>query len=41
MANTDVIMQRTFFIGVYPGLDDAGGLRRIGLRPFMRGERAG
>jgi CDP-6-deoxy-D-xylo-4-hexulose-3-dehydrase len=42
LANTDVIMQRTFFIGVYPGLDDAR-LDYVGsvFERFMRGERAG
>lgn len=42
LANTDVIMQRTFFIGVYPGLDDAR-LEHIGsiFDRFMRGERLG
>ena len=42
LANTDVIMQRTFFIGVYPGLDDAR-LDYVGsvFDRFMRGERAG
>jgi CDP-6-deoxy-D-xylo-4-hexulose-3-dehydrase len=23
LANTDVVMNRTFFVGVYPGIDDA------------------
>jgi CDP-6-deoxy-D-xylo-4-hexulose-3-dehydrase len=42
LANTDVITQRTFFIGVYPGLDDAR-LDYIGsvFVRFMRGERVG
>jgi CDP-6-deoxy-D-xylo-4-hexulose-3-dehydrase len=42
LANTDVIMQRTFFIGVYPGLDDAR-LDYVGsvFDRFMRGERVG
>ena len=42
LANTDVIMQRTFFIGVYPGLDDAR-LGYVGsvFDRFMRGERVG
>ncbi len=42
LANTDVIMQRTFFIGVYPGLDDSR-LDYVGsvFDRFMRGERAG
>ena len=40
LANTDVIMQRTFFIGVYPGLDDRR-LDYVGsaFERFMRGER--
>ncbi len=42
LPNTDLITERTFFIGVYPGLSDAhldyiGGL----FERFMRGERAG
>jgi len=42
LANTDVVMQRTFFIGVYPGLDDAR-LDYVGsaFDRFMRGERLG
>jgi len=42
LANTDAIMQRTFFIGVYPGLDDPR-LDYVGsvFDRFMRGERAG
>jgi CDP-6-deoxy-D-xylo-4-hexulose-3-dehydrase len=42
LANTDAITQRTFFIGVYPGLDDAR-LDYVGsvFERFMRGERAG
>ena len=23
LANTDIVMNRTFFVGVYPGIDDA------------------
>ena len=23
LANTDAVMERTFFVGVYPGIDDA------------------
>jgi CDP-6-deoxy-D-xylo-4-hexulose-3-dehydrase len=40
LANTDVIMQRTFFIGVYPGLDDDR-LDYVGsvFERFMHGER--
>jgi CDP-6-deoxy-D-xylo-4-hexulose-3-dehydrase len=42
LANTDVIMDNTFFIGVYPGIDDPR-LEYIGsvFDRFMRGERAG
>jgi CDP-6-deoxy-D-xylo-4-hexulose-3-dehydrase len=42
LANTDVIMDRTFFIGVYPGIDDSQ-LEYISsvFARFMRGERAG
>jgi CDP-6-deoxy-D-xylo-4-hexulose-3-dehydrase len=42
LTNTDIIMQRTFFIGVYPGIDDAC-LDYIGstFERFMRGERIG
>ncbi len=42
LTNTDVIMERTFFIGVYPGLDDAR-LDYVGsvFDRFMRGERVG
>ncbi|MCX6079904.1 MAG: lipopolysaccharide biosynthesis protein RfbH [Chloroflexi bacterium] len=40
LTNTDIIMQRTFFIGVYPGIDDTR-LDAIGstFEHFMRGER--
>jgi len=40
LSNTDAIMQRTFFIGVYPGLDDRR-LDYVGsaFERFMRGER--
>jgi len=40
LTNTDIIMQRTFFIGVYPGINDAH-LDYIGstFERFMRGER--
>jgi CDP-6-deoxy-D-xylo-4-hexulose-3-dehydrase len=42
LSNTDTITQQTFFIGVYPGLDDAR-LDYVGsvFKRFMRGERAG
>ena len=40
LTNTDIIAQRTFFLGVYPGIDDAR-LEYIGstFDRFMRGER--
>jgi CDP-6-deoxy-D-xylo-4-hexulose-3-dehydrase len=40
LTNTDIVMQRTFFIGIYPGIDDAR-LDYIGstFDRFMRGER--
>jgi CDP-6-deoxy-D-xylo-4-hexulose-3-dehydrase len=40
LINTDIITQRTFFLGVYPGIDDAR-LDYIGsiFNRFMRGER--
>ena len=42
LTNTDIIMERTFFIGVYPGIDDSQ-LDYIGsvFERFMNGERAG
>jgi CDP-4-dehydro-6-deoxyglucose reductase, E1 len=42
LTNTDIITERTFFIGVYPGIDDAQ-LEYIGavFDRFMRGERVG
>jgi CDP-6-deoxy-D-xylo-4-hexulose-3-dehydrase len=42
LANTDTIAERTFFVGVYPGIDDAQ-LDYVGdvVSRFMRGERAG
>ncbi len=41
LANTDLIADRTFFVGVYPGLED-GHLRHIGetVARFLRGARA-
>jgi CDP-6-deoxy-D-xylo-4-hexulose-3-dehydrase len=41
LTNTDIIMERTFFIGVYPGIDDRQ-LDYVGsaFDRFMRGERA-
>ncbi len=40
LTNTDVIMERTFFIGVYPGIEDSQ-LEYIGsvFSRFMQGER--
>lgn len=40
LTNTDTIMDRTFFIGVYPGIDDAH-LEYVDsvFKRFMRGER--
>jgi CDP-4-dehydro-6-deoxyglucose reductase, E1 len=42
LTNTDSIMEKTFFIGVYPGIDDSQ-LEYIEavFRRFMRGERVG
>jgi CDP-4-dehydro-6-deoxyglucose reductase, E1 len=42
LANTDIIMENTFFIGVYPGIND-NQLDYIDsvFRRFMRGERLG
>ncbi len=42
LANTDIIAERTFFIGVYPGLDTPR-LDYIAsvVKRFMAGERAG
>lgn len=42
LANTDTIMERTFFIGVFPGIDESQ-MEYIGAMfdRFMRGERAG
>jgi len=40
LTNTDVITNRTFFVGVYPGLDDARLDYMISVfERFMRGER--
>jgi CDP-4-dehydro-6-deoxyglucose reductase, E1 len=42
LTNTDIITERTFFIGIYPGIDDSQ-LDFIGavFDRFMRGERVG
>ncbi len=42
LTNTDIVMNDTFFIGVYPGLDDAQ-LDYVAdvFSRFMKGERAG
>jgi CDP-6-deoxy-D-xylo-4-hexulose-3-dehydrase len=42
LENTDAITERTFFIGVYPGIDETR-LEYVGgaFERFMRGERAG
>jgi CDP-6-deoxy-D-xylo-4-hexulose-3-dehydrase len=42
LKNTNLIMNNTFFIGVYPGIDD-NQLEHIAttFKRFMRGERAG
>ena len=42
LSNTDVVMNQTFFVGVYPGLDSArlDHMTDVFAR-FMRGERAG
>ncbi len=40
LKNTDAVMNRTFFVGVYPGIDDARMDYMIGaFRRFMAGER--
>jgi CDP-4-dehydro-6-deoxyglucose reductase, E1 len=40
LAVTDAIMERTFFVGVYPGIDEARMDHTIDVfRRFMRGER--
>jgi CDP-4-dehydro-6-deoxyglucose reductase, E1 len=41
LSNTDAVMNRTFFVGVYPGLDEARMEHVIdAFRRFMAGERA-
>ena len=41
LTNTDAVMNRTFFVGVYPGIDDARMDYVIdAFRRFMAGERA-
>jgi CDP-6-deoxy-D-xylo-4-hexulose-3-dehydrase len=41
LTNTDVVMNRTFFIGVYPGIDEAQlDYLADAFSRFMRGERA-
>jgi len=41
LANTDAVMERTFFIGVYPGIDDARlDYMTAAFARFMAGERA-
>ena len=41
LANTDAVMERTFFIGVYPGIDDARlDYMAAAFARFMAGERA-
>ncbi len=40
LANTDAVMERTFFVGVYPGIDDARLDYMIGaFDRFMAGDR--
>ena len=41
LTNTDIVMHRTFFVGVYPGLDSArlGHMTSV-FRRFLGGERA-
>ena len=41
LANTDIVMNDTFFVGVYPGIDDARMDYMIdAFERFMAGERA-
>ena len=41
LANTDAVMNRTFFVGVYPGIDDARLDYMVdAFRRFMAGARA-
>jgi dTDP-4-amino-4,6-dideoxygalactose transaminase len=41
LANTDIVMNSTFFVGVYPGIDDARMDYVIEIfRRFMGGGRA-
>ena len=41
LANTDIVMNRTFFVGVYPGIDDARMDHMIEtFERFMAGARA-
>jgi CDP-6-deoxy-D-xylo-4-hexulose-3-dehydrase len=41
LATTDAVMERTFFVGVYPGLDDARlDWMVAAFERFMAGERA-
>jgi CDP-6-deoxy-D-xylo-4-hexulose-3-dehydrase len=41
LSNTDIVMNNTFFVGVYPGIDDARMDYVIEtFRRFMGGERA-
>lgn len=42
LAVTDAVMERTFFVGVYPGIDEARMDYMVDVfRRFMSGERAG
>jgi CDP-6-deoxy-D-xylo-4-hexulose-3-dehydrase len=42
LANTDTVMNDTFFVGVYPGLDSARLDHMVSaFTRFFRGERAG
>ena len=41
LATTDAVMERTFFVGVYPGIDEPRMEYMIEVfRRFMDGERA-